>query len=322
MRLRGLASAALAAYSIGPARLSPLAHLENTTFLVEARGGRYVLRIHRTTGAPWHPARRAAEVRSELQWLDALRRETDLAVPEPVSTRDGSPLTVVESAGVPEPRVCVLLRWVGGRFLSTSLTASHLVRVGRLMAQLHTQAMGFTPPDGFVRWHREDLSEDVSGAIEQMVGDCCGSEDAALVATVLEGVRRTQRALGEGAEAYGLIHGDLHQENYLFDGGRVGIIDFDDCGWGHLLADFATTLSEVNGRPDTAALHAGLLRGYQELRPLPAGFDECLPAFLAYREVQLTLWVLELRNHPAFGDWQRLAGEGFELLRTLAPQLA
>lgn len=33
----------------------------------------------------------------------------------------------------------------------------------------------------------------------------------------------------------GLIHGDLHQENYLFCRGAVGAIDFDDCGYGHFL---------------------------------------------------------------------------------------
>jgi Ser/Thr protein kinase RdoA (MazF antagonist) len=62
----------------------PLAHLENTTFRVETAGGeRYVLRIHRTNGSPFHPPRSAAEVRSEAIWLAALRRETSLAYPRP-----------------------------------------------------------------------------------------------------------------------------------------------------------------------------------------------------------------------------------------------
>jgi len=96
-RLRRLAETALAAYGFQPARLVPLAHMENTTFQVDSPGGeRYVLRIHRTTGSPFHPARSAAEVWSEMSWLSALRCETGLAVPEPVPTADGSLLTVAE----------------------------------------------------------------------------------------------------------------------------------------------------------------------------------------------------------------------------------
>ena len=64
----------------------PLAHEENTTFRVETpTGDRFVLRIHRTAGSPFHPPSSADEVRSE----DDLIRppyggdKTGLAVPEP-----------------------------------------------------------------------------------------------------------------------------------------------------------------------------------------------------------------------------------------------
>jgi len=48
-------------------------------------------------------------------WLSALRRETELAVPEPMPTLDGELFTLVASDAVPEPRVCVLFRWLPGR---------------------------------------------------------------------------------------------------------------------------------------------------------------------------------------------------------------
>jgi Ser/Thr protein kinase RdoA (MazF antagonist) len=320
--MRRVANAALTSYDVGPARLSLIAHLENTTFRVDAAGGRrFLLRIHRTTGSPWHPRRSAAEVRSELQWLHALRATAGLPVPEPVPARDGSPLAIVEVPGLAGPRVCVLFRWLTGRFLNTSLTPTHLERVGRAMARLHAHATSFRPPPGFVRWRREDLTEAVCAPLVRTVGRSCGAAAADLVVTVVEGVRRAQEAIGSSREAYGLIHGDLHQENYLFARGHVGIIDFDDCGWGHLLADFATTLSELDDRSGAAELRAGLLRGYCEIRPLPAGFDEHLPAFLALRQLQLTLWVIEQRDHPAFERWEADAHEGLDALRALVPRL-
>ena len=94
-RLRGVAEAALAAYDLPPVRLTLLAHLFNTTWQVDAATGeRYVLRIHRA-GRPT-----VANVGSELAWLAALRRDTDLEVPDPVPTRDGALLTVVAASPV------------------------------------------------------------------------------------------------------------------------------------------------------------------------------------------------------------------------------
>jgi Ser/Thr protein kinase RdoA (MazF antagonist) len=62
-------------------------------------------------------------------------------------------------------------------------------------------------------------------------------------------VRQAQRELGASPDVFGLIHSDLHQENYLFHRGRVRAIDFDDCGWGHFVYDLAVTLSELQHLP-------------------------------------------------------------------------
>jgi Ser/Thr protein kinase RdoA (MazF antagonist) len=80
----------------------------------------------------------------------------------------------------------------------------------------------------------------------------------------------------------------------------VCAIDFDDCGWGHFIYDLAVTLSEVSVLRSYAALREGLLTGYQQVRPLPAGLDVHLPAFLALRELKLVTWFLENRGQPGF----------------------
>jgi Ser/Thr protein kinase RdoA (MazF antagonist) len=303
-----LAQAALADYEVRPVRLTLLAHAENSTFRVEARDGeRYVLRVHRVTGTPWHPPRDAAEVRSEMSWLAALRREPDLRVPEPMPNRDGGLVTIAANEGVPEARVCVLFRWVDGRFLDASLAPQHLERVGQFTARLHQHAETFAPPEGFVRWQRVDTSADVDAYVVGDIAASFGQDDAAIAMTVIEQSRRAQRELGAGPDAFGLIHGDLHQENYLFHRGAVGAIDFDDCGWGHFLYDLAVTLSEVSYRPHYEALRAALLRGYRSVRALPPEQEQYLETFQALRLLQLTLWFIEQRDHPAFADWEEEA---------------
>jgi hypothetical protein len=47
-------------------------------------------------------------VGSELAWLLALGRDTDLAVPQPVANRFGDPIKVAAARGVRESRTCVL----------------------------------------------------------------------------------------------------------------------------------------------------------------------------------------------------------------------
>jgi Ser/Thr protein kinase RdoA (MazF antagonist) len=301
-RLRRLAATAVADYDVEPTRLWLLAHLENS---VESRAGeRYVLRVHRTSGSPWHPVRSAAEVQSELRWLEAIRRDTDLGVPSPVRRRDGALLTVAATAGVPEPRICALFRWVAGRFANAGLTATHLERVGRFMARLHEHAQSFSPPAGFDRWRIGDVSKEASAYVADMLSEVVGRDDAAIALAVIDRVQETRRSLGEGPDIFGLIHADLHQENYLFHRGTVRAIDFDDCGWGHFPYDLAVTLSEISSRPDYDDWRAALLRGYRSVRAFPESHEHALESFRAFRGLLLTLWFLDQRHHPAFSDWE------------------
>jgi Ser/Thr protein kinase RdoA (MazF antagonist) len=163
----------------------------------------------------------------------------------------------------------------------------------------------FAPPADFVRWRVGDVSGDAAAWVAGVVGEQCGSGAAATVEAVLSEVRRAQGELGEGPGVFGLIHADLHQENYLFHCGQVRAIDFDDCGWGHFAYDLAVTLSELRWRPEYPALRAGLLRGYRAVRPLPPEHERYLETFQGLRTLLLVLWFLELRGHPAVPAWER-----------------
>ncbi len=117
-RLRALALDAMRAYGLGPIELRLIQHEENTTFLVTAGGDRFVLRIHRP------PLRTVQTVESEVWWLAALARDTDIAVPEPVPTPAGALLVEASAPGVDGSRICVLFRWLPGTFLEDGLTSA------------------------------------------------------------------------------------------------------------------------------------------------------------------------------------------------------
>jgi Ser/Thr protein kinase RdoA (MazF antagonist) len=332
-RLRRLALEALTAYDIGAARLTLLMHADNTTFRVDTVDGqRFVLRIHR-------PSRKTpGEVRSELLWLSALQHEADLVVPAPMPTRTGDLLTIASAAQVPEPRMCVLLRWVPGRFVDRSLTPSHLERVGAFMARLQDSAARFRPPDGFVRGRLDNLygkprgvseafarqhldnPEDEATAI-QLVSDICSPEDGRRVEQLIRRIRAVQRTLGQGPDTFGLIHGDLHQENYLFHHDQVRAIDFDDCGYGYYLYDIAITLFNVRFRDNTPQLRESFLDGYRSVRTLSAEHERYIDTFMDLRDLQMMIWEIEMRDHPVFRDtWASEVRETLKYIKEVVEQ--
>lgn len=307
--LRRVAARALAAYPVPEPSVRLIAHSWNTTYRVDAADGRrYLLRIHRAalTGVE--------QVAAELAWLAALGRDTDLAVPAVVRRRDGRVAAVEEAAGV--RRVCVLLRWIPGRFLEAGLRPVHLARVGRLLAALHQHAAAYTPPAGVAArtlygvdepsWYAADpLAPSTVERLAAGMDEVHGAGGGEVVRSVLERVRAARTLLGRGPDEFGLIHGDLHQENYLFAaGGRVAVIDFDDCGLGHHAYDLAVPIGELRFRPDVADLRAALLAGYREVRPFSAAAEASIDAFMELKRTQLMFWTLDRRTGPTAHCWR------------------
>jgi Ser/Thr protein kinase RdoA (MazF antagonist) len=334
-RLHRLGRVALAGYGLSAARLTTLRHEQNTTFRIDAEGGPYVLRINRP--GVYSPNM----VASEMAWLTALRRETRLGVPDPVAARDGALVVVAEDEGVPEPRVCVVLRWQEGRFLDDRLTPGRLRAVAGLQAGLQQHAEHWTPPVDFSRPRVDTLTDaakrgavarsaasalpgehpspDDADRARRLVADLLSPSAGSVFARSLDSVWAATRHLASQPGSFGLIHADLHQENYFFHNAVARAIDFDDCGWGFYLYDLAVTLSELEGRPRYAEMRRAMLEAYAHARSLPDRHEAHLAAFIALRRMQLITWILESRQHPAFrDDWQPWAAKE---LRALADRL-
>lgn len=238
-------------------------------------------------------------------WLDAIARETDLVVPAPVADREGKLLTVASAPGVPQPRVCALFRWVTGRFVSQhDLTGRHLERVGRLMGRLHCHAEGFAPPSGFtrIRWGVDGLLGGVYGGTIAHAKAVLDPARRAIVDRAESITRRAMERLGEAASVFRLIHGDLHQMNYVFLKGEARALDFDDCGWGYYLGDMGATLGPLVSRKDFPSLRASFLQGYRDVRRLDAGHERMLTSFLIADRLKIALWMSGRSDNPGLRD--------------------
>ncbi|GAA3545680.1 phosphotransferase [Kribbella ginsengisoli] len=278
-------------------RLSFIAHGENTTFRVDSVDGRFLMRVHRANRHGLGVDSRVA-VAAELEWLAALGRETELSVPSPVRTRSGEWTAVVDG------RVCSVLGWQGGRIRSAHPKAVHFRRLGGVLARLHEHASGWTPPKGFtrMRWDWESFFGNTMEYGGVSAADCWDLLPAQVNAQFDEVARRMQavmKELGQRADAFGLIHADLHLDNALFDGETVRIIDFDDCGFGHWLYDLAVPLWDNHHRDDYPEYRAALIDGYAHHRELPDLTH--LDDFIATRYVAFGLWYAGMAQvNPSF----------------------
>lgn len=286
-RLEKLARAALVEYGLSGTTLTHRSYLENAVFEVldEPSGMHASLRVCRSgweTGA----------LQREICWLEALERDTDLRVPAPIRTSAGEPFCVVETAGVPGSRACVLFHWVDGAFAAPEeLTPSRLRKVGQFLGWLHEHAETFRLPSDLAADRFDADCLEASDHRANVAAYFSKVSDLAAFDEAVAAMVRLMRELGDDASVAGIIHGDFHQRNYVFDGERVGALDFETMRWGYYLYDLATTLSylvpEFLGDVDPEPLRAAVLEGYAQVRGLPQKFERMLRVFSAYR-----VWIM------------------------------
>ncbi|MEW5867916.1 MAG: phosphotransferase [Chloroflexota bacterium] len=259
--------------------LTPLRHNENATFRVEAQGQpRYLLRLHypRTSALDFTHGDLVL-IESELAWLEALGRETKLALPKPLRARNGRLAVSVEIAEAGLSLPCSLLHWVAGQPYTRDLESESTARsLGDTIARLHEHGSRWQPPPGFKRTRRDaayfqEMLENLRRVAAQSPIQASDLEIFSQSVSILV---QEMAQLPEIAPFYGLIHADLHKGNLLLHAGQVRPIDFSFCSFGHFTFDLAIALSDM--RPE---LRQAALESYQAVRPLPENYARQIEGF-------------------------------------------
>lgn len=281
------------AYGIGvPATSYLLKRGINDTYLVAPPRERYIARVYRTR---W---RSASEIAYELALLRHLSTR-GMRVAAPIAGLDGAlarPLIAPEGE-----RQLVLFAYATGNPLSGK-NEEHNHLAGRTMAQIHTAADDFDSEHGRARLDLASLIDGSLAAARPFLAERPKAWD------YLEGVaarlrKRAEAAISTGLD-WGVCHGDLGLKNLLIDDeGRVTALDFDHCGVGWRVYDFAPLYGNAvrEKRPE---LWEVFLKGYREVRPVSATDVAAVPVFRALRHLSM----LGMFAHNA-ADW------GFQPIR-------
>jgi len=268
---------------------------ENATFgLTDSNGHELVLRVHRVGYSS------AEEIRSELTWIDALRRDRIIDTAAPIMGVDGERVQVLAPYASGGPRLAVAFERVPGSEPDETDALSWFERLGELTACLHGHSRAWVRPAGFVR-KRWDVASMVGpngywGPWQAAKGlDASGK---AVVERVLDVIAHRLQRYGQGNEVFGLVHADLRLANLLVTGERMSIIDFDDCGFSWFAYDFATAVSFIEHRPVVPELLAAWCSGYERVAVLSGATRAELPTFVMLRRILLTAWLASHAEVP------------------------
>jgi Ser/Thr protein kinase RdoA (MazF antagonist) len=304
-RMRAELVGALPRWSLSAqSTLAFLSHSENTTFLAQdpVSGRKLVLRVQRIG---YHTP---AEITSELAWIDAIIAEEIVVTPRPVADSEGRLLCSISLDG--SVRQVVAFEFLSGKEPDS---ADDLVtwfgKLGAVNAGLHMHSRRWRTPSGFQRkvWDFDAMLGTRPLWGDWRAGLGLSDDGRKLLRRVAKLLERRVNAYGRTKERFGLVHADLRLANLLVDGERLGVIDFDDCGFSWFFYDFAAAVSFMEHEPVVAQLQDAWLEGYRTVAPVLREDEAMLPAFVMLRRMLLTAW---LASHSDTDTARRL-GTGY-----------
>ncbi|MDY0885568.1 phosphotransferase enzyme family protein [Dongia soli] len=289
-KLGRLAEQALSRYGFSPdATATLINYSENATYLVEdpVQGKQSILRIHRRG---YH---NEAAIRSELQWIDALRKEEGVITAAPIPASDGTLIQRLANDELPEPRHAVMFTYLTGREPSEDDLLGPFERLGAVSAHMHRHSRNWRLPNGFIRqrWDHHGALGALSIWGHWQNGMGMTPAYLKLFERLSETIRKRLDAFGTGPQRFGLVHADIRLANLLVEGEATKVIDFDDSGFSWFLYDIGTALSFIEHRPDVPDLVDAWIRGYRKVAPLTVEEEAEIPTFIMMRRLLLVAWI-------------------------------
>lgn len=293
-RLEAAGRVALKNWNIHDAELHLIKYRENAVFRVDHDGCRKALRLHR------HGYHSDAELRSELQWMQALA-DFGIAVPVIVPADSGELFVTHSAEDLAGDLQIDLFEWIEGEQLGSveegitddDSVAEIYTTIGELAARVHNQAVSWRLPAEFTRhaWDADGLAGEgpIWGQFWKL--HAASDTERALLVRARDRVYAELERLAKSPGSYSMIHADFAPENLLVDGEVVRLIDFDDAGFGWHLFEIVTSLYFIQEEPFFEEAQDALIKGYRAHRELSDEQLELLQLFFLARGLTYIGWV-------------------------------
>ncbi|WP_246035837.1 phosphotransferase enzyme family protein [Aliishimia ponticola] len=272
---------------------------ENATFRADDpnRSAPVVLRVHR----PAYHSR--AEIASEHSWITALRHAGTVDTPALLPKQDGDFIALFEDDG--QARHVVAFEFMTGEEpnLDGDLAAG-FETLGAISARLHGHVQTWPVPTGFTRKTWNHATAFGPAPLWGDWRDALGLTQSGhtTLQRLSDALREKLAQYGDGPDRFGLVHADLRLANLLKDGDRLGVIDFDDCGFSWFIYDFAAAISFYETSPIVPQLQEAWVRGYRSVNALSDAHVDMIPTFILFRRLLLTAWISSHRETETARD--------------------
>jgi Ser/Thr protein kinase RdoA (MazF antagonist) len=180
--------------------------------------------------------------------------------------------------------------------------------LGETLARLHNAAERFEPSAAFEvpRWDADAMFTSASPFRPGRLDEALSPQDWHLFQEVAERTRATFELLEREGHPLRVLHHDFVLVNCHFarrrEGWHVGVLDFDDLGWGYLLYELGPILGNLVDFPTRyASLRDAFLAGYRTTRPLPTASEAYVPVLMAARHAHACVWLVGLHRTTGTG---------------------
>lgn len=257
----------------------------NATLKVETTDGQlFALRIN--TNSPRTPE----NLKAEIAFLRLLAADGRVKVPQPIQNSEGDFYTSVFHEPSLRMFHCVLYSWIEGEELEDEPIDDQLKAMGVAMATMHLVAPTFELPHGATLptfddplWWTEDFLLSEKSVLD--------AEAKEMISRALAAIKDGVAKFYEGTTSM-IIHADMHGGNVLWNEDHLSVIDFDDCGFGLPIQDFATALYYF----DTPEQDLAFKEGYKSVAPLPECSEREMKMFFLQRRIVLLNYLYETSN--------------------------
>ncbi|WP_338586989.1 phosphotransferase [Paenibacillus sp. Y5S-9] len=272
-----VAKEALHQYPIYWEKLVYLGKSDNVTFQVQTNDAhqKFLIKIHISTIS----IQSKGNITSELIWLEALVKDTNLVVPVPVRNLRGDLVTEISTHLSENTIMATIHHWIHGSVLQREPTSNETKNLALLMAALHKHSMQWNAPEGFNRpiYNSDHLYSSLNQLKRLVNLELISSEvfvhveeSAHKIANVIQHHKRLP-------SNWGVIHSDLHESNYVFYEDTPQPIDFSNCGYGFYLFDMAETFLHLSS--DNRKV---FISSYSKVNQLEENYVELLEAFFIW----------------------------------------
>lgn len=287
-QLRKAMLGTLAEFGLDAVTVRLVNHEFNTTFKVSTISGRdYAIRLNINS------VHDEPEIRAEVDWVEAIARDTEVWVPRPVRTLAGEPFATLSIPGLEKRVPMVVYEWLPGVLAVKMQDSSTMQTVGEAMRRLHAHgAAHIVKPPANLR----KMDDALFGAPQLF-------RRFAHMEAIYDRVYREANDVLDKLCQFPLhpIHFDVHLYNVMVDDSRVAIFDFDDCVMGWPPLDAAQTIFSLRAEKKQG-LEEAFLEGLQlDLKSFGVSQSD-LEALIAVRHLLIANDIIESKN-PELRDY-------------------